>query len=707
MKFFFLILGTVGLAVSQPISCSTAAASTLLHAEGLAERIGDIILTCSGVASSTATVSLSVQLNTAITNRLSTGNIITGTILTADSGSGPQAVMVQPALLTPVTLVWSNVPVTFSAQGALTLRVENVRANATGVPVGAQISAVLGGSLPLSNNILVVGVPEVSLYSSMVDHQVCEQCGSPLPANTASFQSFLKTGTALASTRITEGFNGAFSPKSASASLNADNGTRFLVQYSGFPQGSSLFVPSVVAGSDAIQPTAGGDLGVPASGGAYAPSASGSLLLAVVAGADPTGAGGAPVYTPGAVGSGTVNFDGVTQLTLVNGSAYAVYEVVDSNLFATETAQFPTFFGLTPNSVTQLSNVDTNESLTLAPVSTVAIAQTTSPIPRFVALVPPGDCGIVGDCGASYFPQLTLGVSSLTFTLPLGSPGQVQYFVVENSGGGILNWTTSVSYTNGNGWLTVETPSGTNSTQITVLASPGNLPAGTYQATLTVDGGSAGRRFVTVTLVVTQPPPPPAPPTPQITAVENAASFAQIPVVPGSLTTIIGTAFSGTNLAVSFNGLPATIDFSNATQINLLVPAALASQTSAQLVVGVNGVNSAPMTVQLAPFEPGIFSGAVLNQDSTVNSVSNGAAGGSEIYFYATGLSGSGTISVRVGTTQLTSLDYAGPAPGFPGVQQINFHIPTGLGAITTELYACGTSAGVEVCSLPVPLTLK
>jgi uncharacterized protein (TIGR03437 family) len=704
MKFFFLLLGSMGIAAAQPISCSTFAASTLIHAEGLAERIGDIIYTCTGVPGSTSNVNLSVQLNTTISNRLSSGSIVTGTILTANSGSGPQAVMVQPVLLTPQTLVWDIVPVTFSAQGTLTLQIQGVRANANGIPVGGQINALLGGSLPITNSLLGVGTPERSLYSSSVDHLVCEQCGSPVPANTGSFQSFLQAGTALASTRMTEGFASAFPSKSAPASLNADSGTRFLVQYSGFPSASSLFVPNVIAGSDAVTPTAGGDLGLPASGGAYAPSANGSLLLALVAGADSTGAGGAPVYTPGAVGSGTVMFDAVRQLALVNGSAYAVYEAVDSNPFALETAQFPTFFGLTPNSVTQLTNVQTSESVTLAPVSTVTTASATSPIPRFLALTPPDDCGILGDCGASYFPQLTLGVSSLEYTLPVGSPGQVQYFVVQNSGGGVLYWSTSVSYTNGSGWLTVRTPAGIDSTQITVLAAPGNLETGTYQATLTVDGGAAGRRFVAVTLVVT---PPPAPPTPQITAVENAASFAKVPVVPGSFTSIFGSAFSRTNLTASFNGLPATIDFSSATQINLLVPGALAGVSSAQLVVGVNGVSSAPTTVQVAPFEPGIFSGAVLNQDSTVNSISNGAAGGSEIYFYATGLSGAGTISVRVGTTELTNLDYAGPAPGFPGLQQINFNIPTGLGAMTTELYACGTSGGTEVCSLPVPLTLK
>jgi uncharacterized protein (TIGR03437 family) len=187
----------------------------------------------------------------------------------------------------------------------------------------------------------------------------------------------------------------------------------------------------------------------------------------------------------------------------------------------------------------------------------------------------------------------------------------------------------------------------------------------------------------------------------------NAASFAQAPVVAGSLATILGSALTGKSVSASFNGQPATVLFNNATQINLLVAQALSSLTSTQLSVTVDGKTSLPMTVPVAQFEPGIFSGAVLNQDSTVNSSINGAAAGSIIYFYATGLSGSGTITARIGSTEITNLYYAGPAPGYPGVQQINLAIPAGLGAITTELFACGTSAGAEVCSLPVPLTLK
>lgn len=707
MKYLLLFLGSIGIVAAQPTVCSTSGAPTIVRYEGLAERIGDILYTCTGAPSAMLTVNLSVALNTSITNRLSSGNTsgnyVTGTILTVDNGSGPQAVPVQPLLLSQNNLVWNGVPLTFSPQGVLAIRIADVRADAYGVSAGGEIFATLAmssGSILITQSSLVVGAAEQSLFVGYSADLICAQSGSPLPG-AAGFQSLILDGTSFTSTRITEAYAGAFTPKSAPANLNADTGTRFIVRYSGFPQAAQLFVPNVIAGSDAIQPTAGGDMGAAASGGAYAPSSNGSLLLALVPGADSTGAGGSPVYTPGAIGSGTAAFDAVTPLTISNGVAYAVYEVVDANPSSMETAQFPTFMGLAPNAVQ--TAVATGETVTYAPVSGMVTASATSSIPRFLGIAPQNDCGIIGDCGSTYFAQLTVNTPSLTFTLAAGGPNQRQGVPVTNGGGGVLYWSAAVTYTNASGWLTIQPASGIDNGSIDVYANSGNLAPGTYQATLTVDAGAAGRRLVGVTLVVTQATNP----GPQITGVMNAASFAAVPVVPGSLTTIKGSALSGKNVSASFNGIPATVLYSSATQINLLVPAEIGSQSSAQLVVIVDGAISPPVTVQVAPFEPAIFAGAVVNQDATVNSIGNGAAAGSVIYFYATGLSGSGPITAMIGSTAITSLYYAGPAPGYPGVQQVNLMIPSGLSGMSTSLYVCGTSGTGEVCSPPVPLTLR
>ncbi len=704
--FLFLLSGLVS---AQTTFCVTGATPPVVRAEGLAERVGDIDFLCTGAPNSQMTGNFTFILNTDVTNRISTGSTLTGLVFTVDSGSGPQPVMVQPILQNQSTLVFDAVPVTFSPQGTAKLAISGIRANATQIGINIPITAFISvnaAGFPIATAQVVVARPERGLYDGMSTALVCAQNGSPLPTN-ITFTNLLADNTAFASTRITEGFADAFGPKSAFNYFNADSGQRIIVQYSGFPNDASLYVPDVVAGSDAVQPTAGGDFEVPASGGAYAPSANGSLLLARVAGAGSNGAGGSPVYIPGAIGSGTVIFDSVSQIPIVNGIAYVVYEVVDANQGAVETAQFPTFLGLLPNGSRPASQ--TSESVFFAPLSTVGTASATEPLPRFTAIAPLPDCTIIGDCSLVQ-GQLSVNTTPLQFSEPAGGATGQLYFTLANSGGGMMSWTASVSYISGSGWLMLDPTQGVNNTTVRVYAAPGSLAPATYQATIIVDAGAGGTASVPVTFTVSPAATTSKTVLPAVTSVLNAASFAAVPVVPGSLTTLMGSAFTGKNVSVTFNGEQSTILFSNDTQINLLVPADLPLTNSIQLVVTVDGSSSTPMNVTTAAFEPAIFPSALLNQDATLNSASNGAARGSVIYFWATGLSGAGTISALIGDREIDLLYYAGSAPGLTGVQQVNILVPADLPGMTTNLSVCGLSSAagaVKTCSVAVPLTLK
>ena len=170
----------------------------------------------------------------------------------------------------------------------------------------------------------------------------------------------------------------------------------------------------------------------------------------------------------------------------------------------------------------------------------------------------------------------------------------------------------------------------------------------------------------------------------------------------------MGSNFTGKSVSASFDGAPATILFSNAGQINVLVPASLSGKSTAQLVVTVDGLSSKPASVNVAAFSPAIFSGAVLNQNWTPNDVNHGAKPGSIIQIFATGLSGAGTITGHIHDRDIPLPYYAGPAPGLEGVQQIDLTVPADLPAMTTALYVCGTpAAGSPVCSTPAQLTIN
>ncbi len=711
MPVVLLVLST-GSLFSQAIVCGTGATPPVVRAEGLTERVGDIVLTCTGTPGNMLNANVTISLNTSITNRISStpaasgGEALTGIVFTVDSGAGPQPVLTPPLFAGGNTLAFNGVALTFSPQGALNLDIAGIRADANALPLGFPIIAsvsINNAGLALTSARLTTGTSERGLFVSYTASFICAQTGSPHP-DALTFDSLMSAGTAFETARVTEGFGDAFQPLSGFENFNADSGERMLIQYTGFPADSAVYVPDVVAGTDALEPTSAGDFGLKVSGGVYAPSASGTLLLARVNGANSSGAGGMPVYQPGSVGSGGVTFGTVTQIPVgSDGTFYVVYEVVDANPSTIESATIPTFLGLASDANRQATI--TTEAVYFAPSSTVGMATNGDPLPRFVPLTAQPDCVIVGDCDPIP-PKLMVNPAALSFTLQAGTTEQTANVAITNAGGGALSWEASMAYTSGSGWLSISSSKGLGNSTLGTIAIPHSLAANTYTGTLTVDAGPiAGIVAIPVTLTVTAPP---APPVPTIGSVVSAASFLPEPVVPGSLVTIMGSLFSGTAVSVTFNSLPGTVVFSNGTQINVLVPAALAGQTAAQLVVTVDGASSAPMPVSVAPFEPGIFAGGIVNQNGTVNSASNGAAPGSIIAMWGTGLSGSGTITANIGGQNIATPYYGGPAPGIPGVQQVNLVVPTSLAPGTTQVYVCGTvSGGSPVCSIPSPLTIK
>ena len=176
------------------------------------------------------------------------------------------------------------------------------------------------------------------MFASMSDAGI--SCyGSPSPRHVRSSQP-LRRGDGLL---VHSGHRRLRLRVRSPQSAGADTGTRFLVKYSGFPTTTRLFIPDAVAGSDALQPTSGGDLNLPQAVGQYMPG-SGALVLVRVPGADATGAGGFAVAPP--QGSGPVTLSSVSEVTLTNGSGYAVYEVAAANPNVQESAQFPTFIAL-------------------------------------------------------------------------------------------------------------------------------------------------------------------------------------------------------------------------------------------------------------------------------------------------------------------------------------------------------------------------
>ena len=563
-------------------SCAATAVPNQVRVEGLTEQMGDIVLTCSGSnPGSVLAGNLSVFLPVSITNRIDANNQTQDAVLSVDYGSGfvPTGIA---GTVSGQIVAFNGVSFTVPPSGSLNIKISNLRGNvyqlgtAPVQPIQAQLIFGTPVSILVNQSQLTVAFSQRGLFTTLYDRGNISCAGSPLPAS-FTLSNLFSTGTAFSSARVTEGFAAAFQPRGPGET----NGTRFLIKYTGFPAGARLFVPDLIAGSDAASPTSAGDLGTPQQVGQYDAS-TGGLLLVRVPFADANGAGGMPVSLP--AGSGPVNLNSASEVALTGGSGYAVYEVAAADKTAVESAQIPTFVGLSDVTAPAVAQ----ESVTFAPVGASLTASTTEPVPRFAALPPASDCSIVGDCGAAYFPRLSVipnpvqltGISGGVMT---SAPG---YIPVNNAGGGIMKWTASVNYASGSDWLTIDPQSGQNDASIRIWAKPQTLAAGSYQATITVNAGAAGSVDVPLTLTV-QPAPaapapspapggtatqPPAAPAVSISGVVNAASFEATPVVAGSLATVKGQKLKGSSVSVSFDGLAASLLYVDDGQINLRVP---------------------------------------------------------------------------------------------------------------------------------------
>ena len=702
-----LLLLAAGLGYSQnSLVCIPSAVPALVHSEGLAERMGDVVLSCSGGKPGvTITGNLTVFMTVNDTNKLGANNTVDAQ-LSVDTGTGPSPSNVTAQLAMPNAIVFNGLSFILPASGSVTLRITNLRGDANELPgnqtataqqpITAFVSFSSPSSLAVSNNQFTVAFAQPGLLTESPSSGV--RCsGSPLPSK-VNLANLFAAGTAFFSTRVTEGFASSFQPKDTFS----DTGTRIMVRYSGFPANASLFVPDFVAGSSAVTPTAGGDLGLTPSGGQYSPSATGSLLLIRVTGADANGAGGMPAFP--VPGMGTSTFTSVSEVPISNGSGNVVYEVVDANPAVQESAQFPTFVGLPPTGGG--NTIIANARVSFAPLSTVNVAST-DPVPRFADVAPQSDCSTVQDCNAAYFAHLVVNATGLNFVSPVGGGRQLQYVGVLNRGAGLMNWTATVAYQNGSGWLTVDPASAFNNTTLNVNLYPSALAAGAYQATITVDAGPlVGSKTIPVTLTVSGGLTGPV-----IGAVGNAATSLSGPLVAGSIATIKGSNLAGTHVAVTFDALPAHLFYNSSTQINLRVPDELAFMQAAQMIVTVDG-QVAAQTVPLAIVAPAIFTGGVLNADNTHNNPVNPAAAGSVIEIVATGLASprSGAITVRIQDHANLMPVSIGQFLGIAGLQTVKVTVPSDLGGVsnaTLSVCAVASDPNQPVCSASVPIAVK
>jgi uncharacterized protein (TIGR03437 family) len=155
---------------------------------------------------------------------------------------------------------------------------------------------------------------------------------------------------------------------------------------------------------------------------------------------------------------------------------------------------------------------------------------------------------------------------------------------------------------------------------------------------------------------------------------------------------------------VEFNGTAAALIFVSPTQINFVVPAGIAAGATTVTLRSTDTNTIRTTTVQVAGSAPALFSsdasgtgpGAILNAvtfaPAPFVSVTpeNGADTRTRLAAYGTGFRNAKNVTARAidtsGNGHRLTVEFSGPAPGFAGLDQLNFIVPAGVdgaGAVT------------------------
>lgn len=264
----------------------------------------------------------------------------------------------------------------------------------------------------------------------------------------------------------------------------------------------------------------------------------------------------------------------------------------------------------------------------------------------------------------------------------------------------------------------------------------GTYNDGSYQYMLGVNGQAQLQvgtgAFYTLILAMASPAAgaPGAAPIVDGSKIFNSGSYAPVtnPVAPGEFVTLFGSNLTAApqsgsvplprelgGVKIAVNGRPAPISFVSPTQVNFLMPYELA-QSFATIQLTSNGVAASPITLYASPSAPGIFTltsddgtyppgigpAAVLHADYSLITAEHPATAGETLQLYVTGL-GTVTPNVADGFAAPSSppamvddfvlidivdanfvdspanVAFAGLAPGFAGLYQVNFVVPAGV----------------------------
>src|SRR5436305_7321502 len=169
-KPLFRLLTAVSFSICATIAqtppsgrCVASSVPVQVRSEGLTERLGDIVLQCSGLNPGTSfSANLTLFFPVNVTNRVDSNNLTHDAVISVDSGSGfvPNAVAGQ---ITNQIIAFNGINLTPPPGGSLNLKISGIRANVhqLGLLAPQPDTPSLSSPLPVTQAQLVVAFPQL------------------------------------------------------------------------------------------------------------------------------------------------------------------------------------------------------------------------------------------------------------------------------------------------------------------------------------------------------------------------------------------------------------------------------------------------------------------------------------------------------------------------------------------------------------------
>jgi hypothetical protein len=530
---YFLFLGP--LTAQNPVTCVTSVASPLLiRAEGMAERVGDIVLTCTGGTPAAAgapvpTADVTIFLNTAVTSRLypngwseallivdEPGSGIPGTSNTQLACSDPNGVCtiagtgtgvgvyngsagrpnVFPGRVTRNTVTFPGIPIdpAGGTGNVRVLRITNIRANAAALS-GADAVATIAVS-GIASLVITNLQPTVAFVIPGLGFSV--RSPDNFTVNNGTTANQCSSAQRIGVLRFTNLFGDAFGPRTSAAFVEGDSSPAPVVQNTpgllSSPGNETGFYNPAMASPYVNFATAGLANAGTRLRATINHIAAGSSVYVSARNATFSDAGDPTAASTGAVArlvqneatafaalapTGTLEGVPVVQLAVANGSATAVWEVLSSGSNTLDNFDFVVWVqsGASPGTAT------VNASLAPAPpgfdAASGSSASSTLPVPRFIA--DPNPAFTLFTSGECPFSTKTI-LSASPLTAAAGTP--VNLIATVSSANGIPAGT--VTFLDNGSSISDSLPAGGDG----VLFIATNLSPGTHSLTAAFSSSS-------------------------------------------------------------------------------------------------------------------------------------------------------------------------------------------------------------------------